>query len=623
MSSLPEVLVGLNDEQLAVALCDTNCMVIAGPGSGKTNTVARKAALLLSDPDRRVGAVTFTKEAAVELRERIVRFAGMDVAPRLHVGTFHGTNQLMSFPQSRKGPFAAEIFRGARSPFGTTPWKVVAEGTRRQYMLRAMADLGLELELDVATRIIEQIKSGNNPQELVHEQFVKAYTEIMERNERIDFQDILIRTNKGLRERLVSPLNVTDLIIDEYQDTDNIQFSWAAVHNAASIRMTGVGDDDQSIYAFRDALGFAGMERFATEFNAQRLMLGRNYRSHSEILLASGNVIGNNVGRIDKTLVSNKGPGGAARWRAFKSRNDEAFNAASLAAEALQSGQSVGILTRNNRRLDLVESVLSARDIPYRRPPGESILNQPEVAVFGAAVRYVIEPEPRGLDTLLSWCGVSESDLRGLHKAFGGNLALGNVEDFKRHGVSEEAKKKWRDFVRLYNGWQHTLAAKAENLLIRGVFEWLVSSASPVTAKGSRDSGVEKRLEIAMEIFQPRPAEPDRKRPAQSIRDRLAALDRAEVQNRSKAEDPTPKVDLMTAHGSKGLEFDVVWILGAEDEVFPAKDAGMEEERRLMYVAMTRARRDLTISTGGGKPPSPFITESGVERVQDEEPVAA
>ncbi len=611
---IPDVLKGLNDEQLAVATCETNCMVIAGPGSGKTNTVARKAALALADPARRVGAVTFTKEAALELRERIVRHAGMDVAPRLLVGTFHSTMLLMAFPQ-KKVQFGSEILRAGRSGFGANPWNVVKEGYRRSYILRAMNEVGLEGDLEEMSRIIEQIKGGRQPQELRHEQLVRAYTEIMSRNQVIDFQDILLRTNEGLQDGHVTPLNVTDLIIDEYQDTDDTQFEWAAAHHKAAITLTAVGDDDQSIYGFRRALGFEGMERFAKSFDAQKLILNRNYRSHSEILEAAGNVIVQNIGRLDKTLIAEKGPGGETRWLAFPDREAEAFGAASYGASAIASGKSVAILARNNRRLDLLEACLTGRGIPYSRPPGESILNRPEVATFGAALRFILNPSVRGLDTLLAWAGIDESDIRAIHRAFGESLVLGSADDFKRHGVSDEAKTKWRNFVRIHEGWKHTYTARLENLVIHAVYEWLESCTS--------DSRVTNQLRVAKEVYQPRPADPATQRPAQTIKQRLEALERSEKDRKEKAQTPTSSVALMTAHGSKGLEFDHVWILGVEEESFPAKDAGLEEERRLMFVAMTRARKDLTISTGGGKPPSPFVAESKLKRMASDAPAAA
>jgi len=612
-----DLLEGLNDDQRAVALCVENAVVVAGPGSGKSTTLARKAALVLSDPARRLAAVTFTREAALELRERIVRYAGIEAAPRMLVGTFHSVMQLQSFPKTRTGQFAADIMDGAKSGFGRTPWQIVKPGHWRQYVARAMADVGIDadIEFEDAVKIIEWVKSGKAPQELVHERLVQSYTEIMVRNQVIDFQDILLKTIQGLKDGKVSPLNVTDLFIDEYQDTDGIQFQWGREHFKANIRMTAVGDDDQSIYAFRNALGYQGMLRFEKEFGAKQLVLGRNYRSHSEILSSSVNVIRNNQGRIDKHLVANKGTGGQTQWQTYKSRDDEAFAVANLAADLERANQnlkdddkvSFAVLARTNRRLDEVESALSKRGLPYRRPPGESIMNRPEVAIFGTAIHAVLKQDARATDALLGWNGVSEDDLGKIKRLFNGNRVLGNVDDFRRVGISDDGKKKWQDFVRLFSGWEHSYAAGAEHLLIHGLWEWLAGSA--------QNKASIRMLEIARDLYSPRKAMPGRE--AQSIKERYDSLKRAEADRKAKAESKEWAVDLMTAHGSKGLEFETVWIIGAEEDTFPAKDGALEEERRLMYVAMTRAKRALYISTGGGRPPSVFIKESEIERVQE------
>ncbi|MFP3637485.1 ATP-dependent helicase [Paraburkholderia sp. SIMBA_054] len=609
-----DVLAGLNDDQLAVATCDRNAIVIAGPGSGKTSTLAKKATRILSDPTRRLAAVTFTREAALELRERIVKLAGVECAPRLLVGTFHSTMQSMSFPHLlRKSRFSTDIMANARSGFGKKNWTLVKEPVRRSYIMRAMADLGLDLELEEASRVIEQVKSGAPAPEAVLEDLAHAYVDIMQRNNVIDFQDILLKTIQGLREGHVSPLNVTDLFIDEYQDTDLVQFNWAAEHHKAQIRMTAVGDDDQSIYGFRNALGYEGMLRFAKSFGADQLMLGRNYRSHEEILGPAVNVIRNNQGRIDKHLVAHKGSGGHAQWQTYGTRIDEANAAATYGFDALRAGASVGILARTNRRLDEVESQLSHRGIPYRRPPGESILNRIEVATFGTALEAIIEPTAQSIDTLLSWNGVGEEDLRGIKRAFNGSMVTGGPNDFKRFNISDDGKSRWQSFVKLFTGWQQNMAAGTENLLIHGVYEWLLV--------GALDNRAKKMLEIAKEIYQPRRAEHGR--PAQTIKERLKSIKLAAEERKQQEDSKETVVELMTAHGSKGLEFDRVWIIGAEEGTFPAKDGALEEERRLFYVAMTRARKNLVISTGGGSPPSLFIAESGIARVYAKEEAEA
>lgn len=615
-----QILAPLNDEQMAVARCEGPCLVIAGPGSGKTNTISRKIAALLQNRENRIVAVTFTREAALELRGRTIALAGEWAAPRFLVGTFHSVMQLMSFPDIRTD-FGREILGGRPWPFGRTKWQIVGEGSRRAYIARALNEIGEPgLEIEDASRVIEQVKSGRAAKEFVHEKLTQVYEDILARHKFIDYQDILLRTIKGVKEGVVPTLNVTHGFIDEYQDTDDPQFEMARFLHQNDTIVTGVGDDDQSIYGFRNALGYEGMLRFEQEFQAERLMLGNNYRSHAEIVAASTRVIQCNLHRVEKTLVAMKGEGGTTGWQVCKSRADEAFAAAVYAQEALRSSATVAIFARNNRRLDEVEGQLSRMGIPYRRPPGESILGKHEVLLFGKAIETVIKPERRAIDELLAWNGVSEDGLKKLDKLFRGSLVLGQAKDFERFDIDDDTKKRWREFVQLFTGWQETLEAGAESLLIRGIYEWLSVSAP--------DKRSQFMLDIARDMYSPRRANPEKGVDAQGVRERLAGIKAAREKQAPKKDGEDEKataVELMTAHGSKGLEFDYVWIVGAEDEVFPAKDGALEEERRLMFVAMTRAKRNLRLSTGGGKPPSPFVAESGIERivVPDESPEQA
>ncbi|HJP68393.1 MAG TPA: ATP-dependent helicase [Sphingomicrobium sp.] len=617
--TIARILAPLNDEQMAVANCQGNCLVIAGPGSGKTNTISRKIAATLQDPSERIAAVTFTREAALELRARTIALASKEAASRLLVGTFHSVMNLMSFPElasnnGREMVFGRDIIAGRPWPFGKTKWKIVKEGLRRSYILRALSELAIEdITLEEASRIIEQVKSGTPATELRHEQMTQIYTDIMNRQKVIDFQDILLKTNAGLKSGAVPPLNVTRLFIDEYQDTDKPQFEMAAAHYRADVILTGVGDDDQSIYGFRNALGYEGMLMFERSFNAERLMLGNNYRSNAEIVGAATKVINNNLDRVDKTLVAMKGTGGKTAWKTFKTQEDEAHAAALYAGEALKhstSDQPCAIFARNNRRLNEVEGRLQSLGIPYRRPPGESILHTVEVMIFCAAIQGIVKPEKKVVDQLLSWCRVDEQSIVKLEKLFRGTFLLGQAEDFARANIEDSVKEKWREFVKRFTGWQSSLAAGADTLLVYGVCEWLTSYAP--------DKRSENVFQIARDMFMPRRADPEWGIMAQTVQDRLTAIKMAQSKREEKKpEGPdAPKVvELMTAHGSKGLEFDYVWVLGAEDEVFPSKDGSLEEERRLMFVAMTRARKDLMLSTGGTKPPSVFLKESGIERI--------
>ncbi|MGF6960803.1 superfamily I DNA/RNA helicase [Paraburkholderia youngii] len=279
---------GLNPQQREVAERRGHCVAIACPGAGKTKTIAAKAALLLSDPAAIVGAVTFSKDAAVELRDRILALAGDGTRKRLIAGTFHS----LAFRQLGKRDIATD-------------------GDRMALIARVIAELGLDCKPEDVVPVIEGIKTnfGRVEAGTGDAQIYAAYQASLERNGKIDFQDMLRLAVAGMEAGDIEPYHFTDLLVDEFQDTDPLQYRWVELHAQAGANVTVVGDDDQSIYGFRAALGFRGMESFATSFNARRVVLGSNYRCHDEILSAADRVIRNNADRILKVLRAERGPG--------------------------------------------------------------------------------------------------------------------------------------------------------------------------------------------------------------------------------------------------------------------------------------------------------------------------
>lgn len=591
-----EVLRDLNPEQRETALFRGHCLAVSTAGSGKTKTMAAKAAMLLREKEP-VAAVTFTRESALELRDRIVRTAGPGCAQRLLVGTFHSISLLMAFPNGRRTEFGTMILKGMRSPFAKT-WDIVNEGIRRNYIIRALREAGLEtISLEDASRMIEEIKGSvrsiDHPDGM--RDVAQIYGELLDRSNQVDFQDIILRTNQAMRAGKLLPLPVNTLLVDEFQDTDEPQYEWTTHHAKAGTAVTVVGDDDQSIYAFRRALGRDGMERFVETFGAQRFMLGTNYRCRAEILAAGDRLIACNTHRIPKRLLAAKGPGGRIAWAPYPDSIVEATAAGAAAEAAFKDGASFAVIARTNRRLDEIEGELIFRKVPYRRAEGASIFSYAEVQVYWALLRSIVKQEPRDVDMVLSWAGMSEPDLKEVHRLFGNTIRVGASEDFTNANITEDGVTIWRSFAKKHKQWTGLNANEHYVLLNEGVKEWLEEHLK----KPNRP----KMLEVARALFDTR---------GESIEARLATLDNAERARKSK--EPTPnEVALLTAHGSKGLEFDRVWILGAEEGVFPAEDSSLEEERRLMFVAVTRAREQLFISASAERRPSIFIAECGLD----------
>lgn len=603
----------LNPGQFEAASCLTHCLTIAAPGSGKTKMLAAKASHLLTQ-GRTVTAVTFTRDSALELRDRIVKQAGKDVLPRLLVGTFHSIDLLMAFPGKAKSSMGSEILKNSYSSLNKS-WVIVKEGMRRNAVARAYGVANVPgLELEEATAIIEGIKSGQvKPKSEEENLLVSTYTDILERHGVIDFQDILLKTNAGIQSGSISTLKTDHLLLDEFQDTDLPQLNWAMFHAATGSTVTAVGDDDQSIYGFRRALGYGGMVQFETELKATRVVLGLNYRSHCEVLVPSAKLININLNRMEKALVSNKGGGGSAAWERFSSRKLEALACAKTVKKSRQAGQSVGILARTNRRLDEIESALVALEIPYSRSSGDSVLNTREMSVMMAALGCMTRSNSKDTDELLAWCHIDEFDLAILHKSFADglfNLPRTRAE-LGECSIKDTTKKAVLSLGKSFDEWKVFIRTGGVQVVIDGIVGILKSNTD--------DKFSQHMLEVVANVFTSSYSDGDMpmSQHQQLFEDRLHKIRAAIERPNTKGDAPETGVSLMTAHGSKGLEYDMVWIVGAEVDTFPDKKSSVQEERRLFYVAMTRARKQLWISASGKLDVSTFVHESGIARVPD------
>lgn len=597
-----DLLSELNPEQRQVALHSGHCLSIACPGSGKTKMLATKAATLLNDGER-VCAVTFTRDAALELRERTMKLADPRGKARLLVGTFHSVCSLMAAPSRFKGEFGRAILETMRSPY-KTPWNIVKEGVRVSYVIRAIRESGVKIQLRDATPIIELAKEAggqlpNLDPEL--QEMVDIYCKLMTDAGVIDFQDIILRTNAALRDGSMSTLPVDHLLVDEYQDTDKAQYEWSAHHGRAGVQLTVVGDDDQSIYAFRRALGYSGMERFAKEFGALQVQLGTNYRCRSEILAAAERLISRNTERIQKRLFAQKGEGGVVSWESFKDTEAEYAAVAEEAFVALGEGATFAVISRTNDELTLLQAAMHMRGVPYRKTDGRSIFDCPEVQVYAALLRSLVKPVGNDLDQVLSWAGMEAEDTGRIRRLFGTNILIGSKDDFRSAGISDKGIEIWRNFAKRHAGWA---TMKQQGFLASinfGVYEWLAE-----TLQKPHNVAV---LNAAHRMFEVEEG---------TLESHLASM-RAREEKQNQAEKKAEKEDdeqiaalLTTAHGSKGLEFDRVWVVGLQAGSFPSEKSSLEEERRLMFVAMTRAREVLYVSATKDKKPSMFVIEAGL-----------
>ena len=597
-----DILSELNPQQREVALHLGHCLSIACPGSGKTKMLATKAATLLNEGEK-VCAVTFTRDAAMELRERTMKLADPRTKANLLVGTFHSVCMLMASPRKHKGEFGRAILEKMQSPY-SSPWNLVKEGVRISYVIRAIRESGVKIQVRDATPIIELVKeAGTIPEDIdpaLHE-MVRIYIKLMDEAGVIDFQDIILKTNLALRDKSMSALPVDHLLVDEYQDTDKAQYEWTSHHGRAGVALTVVGDDDQSIYAFRRALGYSGMERFAKEFGALQVQLGINYRCRTEILAAAETLISRNTERIPKRLFAQKGEGGVVTWERFKDASSEYAAVAEEAAGALAESASFAVISRTNDELTLLQAAMHTRGVPHRKTDGRSIFDCPEVQVYAALLRSLIKPLSNDLDQVLAWAGMDNDDAGKIRRLFGTSIIIGSKEDFHNAGMSERGVDIWRTFAKRHAAWTAQMQQGHMATVNYGVYEWLGE-----TLQKPHNPAV---LNAAYQMYEVN---------GSTLEEHLAKM-RSREQNQRMAENKDAESDLVgpvamltTAHGSKGLEFDRVWIVGLQAGSFPSEKSSLEEERRLMFVAMTRARDALFMSGTKDKKPSMFVIEAGV-----------
>ncbi|CAB3808202.1 DNA helicase II [Paraburkholderia ultramafica] len=568
----------LNPQQREVAQLRQNCVAIACPGAGKTKTIATKAALLLQEDAAVVGAVTFSKDAAIELRERILGAAGKAVKKRLIAGTFHS----LAFKQLQRP--------GARA------LDIASDGDRLGLLIRVMQDLGLEGKAEDVIPTIEKIKTnfGRCDAESADGQLYHAYQDALARNGKIDFQDMLRLAVEGMQNGTILPYPFKYLLVDEFQDTDPLQYRWIELHAKAGSIVTVVGDDDQSIYAFREALGYRGMESFIKEFDAKPVVLGSNYRCRSEILAAADRVIRNNVDRIAKVLRAEKGAGG----RVLASRHADEYVEATAAIEALapmlENGKTCAILARTNRILDPLETVCRSHGVKYYRASGASVLSRPEGALMCNLLEIVERIKETGLDAVLAHLGLRAEQLRALHANMGVELTQKARAELVELGLPEDVATNYREFMKRLTEWRGLCDRKFYSLVLSGVSEWMLKYTK-------KESGI-RTIQATSDVLS---------RLTGTFAERLLFL-------RQDNNQPTPgALILTTMHSSKGLEWDHVWIARSEETVVPDQKSTEPEERRLFYVAMTRARESLTISGTAKNFASRFVTEAQIEPATD------
>jgi ATP-dependent DNA helicase Rep len=609
----------LNDaQQEAVEYVSGPCLVLAGAGSGKTRVITNKIAYLVREcgyKARQIAAVTFTNKAAREMKERVAKTLGKAEARGLKVSTFH--------------TLGLSIIKKHVLQLGYKAGFSLFDDKDSMSLLRDLTETEYDGDKELLSALQSKISNWKNDlilpeaamklaygdSEIEQAKYYVEYSSHLKAYNALDFDDLillptlLLKTNDAVREKWQSLLKY--LLVDEYQDTNTSQYELVRLLVGQRARFTVVGDDDQSIYSWRGARP-QNLVLLKKDFPSLRLIkLEQNYRSSGRILHNANILIQNNPHVYEKRLFSELPYGEKLRVVVAKNEEHEAEKVvAELMAHRFMNNTSHGdyaILYRGNHQSRLFEKVLMTNRIPYKISGGMSFFGRTEVKDVMAYLRLlvnqdddnallrVINTPSRGIGraTLEKVGHFSNANRIGLFEACchsGLNSILGSrsyqsVEQFSRWVVKAADNAQRGD----------TVAVLRDFIKAMGYEEWLYEqSTSPKAAEmgmanvstlfGWVDNMLKgDDLEVPMTLPE--------------IVNRLILRDMME---RGEDDSEADQVQLMTLHASKGLEFPYVFMVGMEEGLLPHKSSieedNIDEERRLAYVGITRAQKELVFS---------------------------
>lgn len=566
----------LNPFQQRAVTAVGHCIILACPGSGKTKVLSERAAhLLRENAIGRLCAVTFTSHSAEELKHRTLLSCGHENAKRLAVGTFHSValNQLKR--NMRRLP------------------RLMNEGERLAVLRRCMRQHGAKLSFEEAVKTLDFYKSKVEPPVITDEKLklvISEYQNVLKSENSMDFSDIILLAVQKMQAGEIPPLPINWLLVDESQDMDELQREWILLHGRAGVQITLVGDDDQSLYSFRNALGYDGIKDIGFALSASEITLPVNYRCAANILGHAAKLIANNQNRAHKQITPARSDVGVLANVRAADRWDE-LDRLMLALEKHDNGKGWAILARTNTILDDVEIALLNNDITCNRIGGKSVWEGMIGSLYLGLLKTIMDGSWTGIANALAFAGIPAKEIHEHSHAAEGDCFCKLDSAI---AMMDSSKPGHKTVVRLRMGLAAWVGQRDKNrasLIVHGVGAFLAEYCS------SKQIDLMKRLEASLA-----------KLPG-TLQQRLMLA----TKSTNNKEQTATTVQLLTMHASKGLEFDNVWIFGAEEGNLPHTDAGEDDERRLFYVGMTRARHTLYVSSSIDEGlESRFIGEAGL-----------
>lgn len=642
-------LAALNPQQrAAVEHVNGPLLILAGAGSGKTRVITHRIAHLIAHyrtPPEAILAMTFTNKAAEEMQNRVAGLLSYAAYTQPQISTFH-----------------AFCVRSLRRDYpalgGTRDFVIYADDEQQRLVKTVLKALGLDDKAFSPRAVLSRISAAKNrgwsPQEFLEhavdpksERLAVVYERYqagLKQAHALDFDDLLLETERLLRQSPETAARYNEryryLLVDEYQDTNRPQYELLRLLTQQTQNLCVVGDEDQSIYSWRGA-DIRNILDFERDYKgAQVIRLEQNYRSTKNILAAASSVVANNRERKGKVLWTEAEAGAALRYCLAPDSEQEAVWVAEAVETRRKAGAAAGagsiaVLYRTNAQSRLFEEALRRRNLTYKVLGGFSFYERAEVRDLLAYLRASINPADS-----IAWLRIINTPARGIGKA--------TVEALER--LMRERNATCLEAVKIALEGGAGLASRALGPLAefyKCMAEFRTAALEPVAAdtllrlilertgyaqrlQEEATPEAEARLENLGELIN---AAADAAARGESV---AAFLDHAALVSDQDDYDPGAAVQLMSLHAAKGLEFDVVFLAGLEEGLFPHSrsansPADLEEERRLCYVGMTRARRELLLSHAarrrrfGGQSyeptvPSRFLAEVPQELLEDVSP---
>ena len=633
-------------QQEAMLYVSGPLLVLAGAGSGKTSVITRKIAYLIEEcnmPAERITAVTFTNKAAREMKARVSKLLPSEKTRGLTVSTFHQFGlqflryELIHTPL--KGNFSIMDSDDSKRLLMELMMRDNLSGAES----RELVGKAIKMISDWKNDLIEPnqaMETLDDPEDMIFATLYVLYERNLRAYNAVDFDDLIVlptkilRENRELRDKWQNRIRY--LLVDEYQDTNTAQYEMIKYLVGPQGRFTVVGDDDQSIYAWRGAKP-ENMALLKEDFPKLKIvMLEQNYRSTSRILSSANAVITNNEHLFEKKLWSDKGQGEKIRIINCRNDDDEAERVAKeIATHKLRYGnqwEDYAVLYRSNFQARMLEANLRQLQIPYKLSGGQSFFARSEIKDVMGYLRMILNPEDdsaflRIINTPKRGMGPATLEKLGL---FAQEHSISLLASCTHAGLAHvlpskaySTLKEFGDFIEHYTREldQHPDPVPIVRQMIdeTGYIDFVRSDSKTPQQEKNRIDNIDILYTSIQSLINR--AESDDERTIDTIIRKLVLLDMLEQQQE---EENTNKVNLMTLHAAKGLEFNYVYIMGLEEEMLPHRNSIMsetvEEERRLMYVGITRARRELTLTLAAQRRAGGQMRVTSESRFLDELP---